>query len=328
MIRTLAPKNARSKRALAERAPKAVENPKKVLLLRGTSSSELIQSVLSSLNSLKKPFTLKFTKKNAVHPFEDAAPLEFFSQKNDCAFLCVGSHSKKRPHNLVVARMFDHRLLDMVEFGVDPDTFRSVENFKGVEKPAVGMKPMLLFTGDVWEKDERFQRIRSLWMDFFRGEEIARVDVEGLQYVVSFAAKEGENKLHMRCFMIRTKRAGGGARLPRVEVEEMGPRLDLTIRREERGSEELWKEALRKPKGVKPKTKKNIDMDIMGDKIGRIHTGKQELNKMQSRKMKGLKKRAADDSDDEDAEIMEDDDSDGGVPVEDAPKSKKKARRE
>ena len=47
-------------------------------------------------------------------------------------------------------------------------------------------------------------------------------------------------------------------------------------------------------------------MDIIGDKIGRIHTGKQDLNKLQTRKMKGLnKKRDLRDMDD-DAEMVDD----------------------
>ena len=38
------------------------------------------------------------------------------------------------------------------------------------------------------------------------------------------------------------------------------------------------------------KTKKNIIMDSMGDKLGRVHLGKQDLSQMQTRKMKGLKR--------------------------------------
>ena len=51
---------------------------------------------------------------------------------------------------------------------------------------------------------------------------------------------------------------------------------------------------------VQAKTKKNIETDIIGDKIGRIHTGKQDLSQLQTRKMKGLK-RSRDVPDDEDA---------------------------
>lgn len=43
----------------------------------------------------------------------------------------------------------------------------------------------------------------------------------------------------------------------------------------------------------------------MGDKIGRIHLGKQDLSKLQTRKMKGLK-RTTDDYTEDDLEEMED----------------------
>jgi len=286
------PKNARSKRALDDRQPKLVENQKTTLLLRGSTASDLIQNVLTDLNSLKKPHSIKFTKKNTVVPFEDAAPLEFFSEKNDASLLVLGTHSKKRPQNLVIARTFDHKILDIHEFGVDEATYRSLQSFK-TEKPKVGVKPMLLFTGDVWERNNRMKGIKNLWLDFFRGETVKSVDVEGLQYVISFMAgplQEGETPMvHMRAWMIRTKKSG--QKLPRVEVEETGPRMDLWVRRVQEASAEMLKEALKTPRQQLPKTKKNISTDIIGDKIGRIHTGKQDLNKLQSRKMKGLKKR-------------------------------------
>ena len=54
------------------------------------------------------------------------------------------------------------------------------------------------------------------------------------------------------------------------------------------------------------KTKKNIETDIIGDKIGRIHLGKQDLSQLQTRKMKGLK-RSRDVADDESAFAGDDD---------------------
>jgi ribosome production factor 2 len=43
------------------------------------------------------------------------------------------------------------------------------------------------------------------------------------------------------------------------------------------------------------KTKKNVEIDVIGDKLGRIHVGTQDLRKLQTRKMRGLKRRAGDD---------------------------------
>ena len=74
---------------------------------------------------------------------------------------------------------------------------------------------------------------------------------------------------------------------------------------------------------VQPKTKKNVSTDIIGDKVGRIHTSKQDLGKLQTRKMMGLKKRGAEDVGDDDATLFDDrDEGDAGA----APP--KKARRE
>ena len=62
-----------------------------------------------------------------IHPFEDASSLEFFAEKQDASLFVVGSHSKKRPNNLTFARMFDHKLLDMVELSVT--SYKSCQEF-------------------------------------------------------------------------------------------------------------------------------------------------------------------------------------------------------
>ena len=80
---------------------------------------------------LKKPNGKLLTKKNDIRPFEDINSLEFFSNKNDCSLFMVGSHSKKRPQNLILGRFFNYQLLDMVELGVLD--YKSIEAFKTVK---------------------------------------------------------------------------------------------------------------------------------------------------------------------------------------------------
>ena len=65
----------------------------------------------------------------------------------------------------------------------------------------------------------------------------------------------------------------------------------------------MAKEAFKVPKQLEPKTQKNIETDLLGDKLGRVHVDRQDLDQLQSRKMKGLKKRPAGfDSGEEDEE--------------------------
>jgi ribosome production factor 2 len=118
------PRNARSKRALDKKAPKPTENPKTALFLRGTTCSQIVQDALTDLYQLRIPLAKKFTKKNAVHPFEDSASLEFFSEKNDASILVFGSSSKKRPHTITLVRTFAYKVLDMLELYLDPESFR------------------------------------------------------------------------------------------------------------------------------------------------------------------------------------------------------------
>lgn len=183
----------------------------------------------------------------------------------------------------------------MLELNLDPDSLRLLSQFKN-KKCAVGLKPMLLFSGTPFESPipNEYTMAKSFFTDFFKGEPAEKVDVEGLQYLVSIAARdtvdgeEAKPKIHLRVYLIKTKKSG--QKLPRVEVEEMGPRMDFRIGRMKDAEEAMLKEAMRKARTTLERPKKNISTDIVGDKVGRIHLGKQDLMELQTRKMKGLKR--------------------------------------
>lgn len=81
---------------------------------------------------LKRPHAVAFNKKNDIHPFDtnstSIASLEFWSAKNDASLFVIGQTTKKRPHGLTFVRMYDGKVLDMVEVGVD--NWVSMANFK------------------------------------------------------------------------------------------------------------------------------------------------------------------------------------------------------
>ena len=288
------PNTVRSKRAVEKKEPQVIENPKTTLFLRGEKCSNVVQLALADLNLLTQPLSIKFTKKNAIHPFEDASSLEFFSEKNDASLLVYGYNSKKRPHCMTFVRMFNHKLLDMLELYLDPESFRTISQFK-TPKAASGLKPLLSFSGTPFESPtpNAYTLARSLFVDLFKGHEAISVDVEALQYIIHIAAGEEADgqplpMIHLRVYRIITKKSG--QKLPRVELEEMGPRMAFRVGRLQQADESVMREALKKPKQLEPKTKKNIEIDPIGDKIGKVHVGRQDLSLLQTRKMKGLKR--------------------------------------
>ncbi|ANB13394.1 Rpf2p [Sugiyamaella lignohabitans] len=258
------------------------------------------------LSALKKPDAKRFQKKNDIRPFEDAASLEFLSNKNDASLLVLGTSNKKRPNNLTFARTFNHQIYDMIELRLE--SFKFLKDFRK-QTFSVGMKPMMAFNGPLFDTHPTYKHIKSLFLDFFRGQVLESLDVAGLQHVISISAAElEENKplpaVYFRVYLVKSYKSSSGPKMPRIELDEVGPRFDFRIGRVQTADPEMEKEALKKPKQLEAKTKKNIETDILGDKVGRIHVGKQELGKLQTRKMKGLKKKY--DQDKEESDFSDD----------------------
>lgn len=105
-----------------------------------------------------------------------------------------------------------------------------------------------------------------------------------------------------------------GTKIPRIELEEIGPLICFVLRRSKLASDDLFKRATRRPKELKvfkiflkyilkqfvyfisqfqTKKVKNITKTAIGNKLGRIHMQRQDLRRFQTRKMKGLRKSPA-----------------------------------
>ncbi|EXJ87091.1 valyl-tRNA synthetase [Capronia epimyces CBS 606.96] len=301
------PRNARTARIVKAREPQQVESRKRVLLFHGTKCPQPVASVLKTVHTLTKPDSVLLHKKNEnIYPFEDTASIEFLAQKNECGVVVFGTHSKKRPNNITIVRIYDGKVLDMVELLLlvpadQPPTEPKME-------VGVGMKPLILFSGSQWDDPSSsaqatlYQTLKSTLLDLFQGEEVPSIDVVGLQYVLMIASGESTSSsgdlnnpadkpvLHLRWYKIRTVRSNN-AKIPRVELDPMGPSFDFRVSRHREADSAVMADALKH--GRRPneaRTKKNIETDLVGDKIGRVHLGKQDLSTLQTRKMKGLKR--------------------------------------
>jgi len=283
--RVVKPKNQRSKRALEERAPKAIENTKTAIFVKGPNSSQLVQDCMKDLYILKKPNSIAYNQKNDIRPFEDASKLEFFAKKHDSSLFMFGNHNKKRPHNMILGRTYDYHMLDMVELGLE--SFVPMKDFKTV-KAAMGCKPALVFHGDPFSDpaNAEMQRLKNILVDFFRGPEVTNLRLAGIEHVLQFTAVE--SKVMMRSYRINLSRSATAN--PRVDLEEIGPRINWSVRRNQLASDDLYKEACKQVANVRKQKKiKNISEDVFGTKHAKIHVDAQNIKTVQTRKFKGLK---------------------------------------
>ncbi|KAG7202846.1 hypothetical protein KM043_009997 [Ampulex compressa] len=283
MNRVVKPTTHKGKKALLKKEPKLIEDAKHTLCLKGKHTSQIVTDYLKDLYDLKKPNAQMMQKKNDILPFEDITPIEKYSIKLNASLFMFVSHNKKRPHNLVMGRVFEHTLLDMVEFGVEK--YKGLKEFK-VPKISSGLKPLLIFNGELFENNYEYGRIKNLLVDMFQRETIEKIRLQGLEHILSFTAVD--NKILMRSYRVLLKKSD--CRIPRIELDEIGPRADLICRRNKLASEDLFKQACKRPKELKVKKKKNVSRDTFGTTFGRIHIGAQNINSIQTRKMKGLKK--------------------------------------
>jgi ribosome production factor 2 len=312
------PKTSRGKRAMEKRAPKVRENAKTQLVLRGSKTSPIISDVLKDLHKLKHSQSTYLPRRMGKRLFEDSSSFEFLCQKNDTSFLAFGNHTKKRPSNLTLARLYDFSILDAYEFGVDEDTFRPMEYFTRVMKEAgvdevfdtektfrYDSKPLLVFQGEDFASDTVFKGLRNFFVDYLHGVEMRRLNLMGIDRVYVISAKltnvDGADGVrqkrqlfirHYRVYFTQSR----NPKLPAANLEEIGPRMDLTLRRHEHASDEVQKDAREKPEKQdahkrKPK-QKNVTHNEFGERTGRIHINRadQDLTKLKFKKIRVLRK--------------------------------------
>ena len=232
-----------------------IEDAKRSLVLYGNNVSQVIKDVLTDLHKIKRTESVKFTRKNEnVKPFEPGGEqsLEFYCSKSLCGLFALGSHTKKRPHNLVMGRIFDGHLYDAIELGVTH--YSSIKSFANASTGAqLGSKPCILFVGEKFESVPQFKQLKSVLLDYFRGEQVTGINLAGIDRVIVATAvdEEGPNAVLLRQYTIKLKKSG--TTVPKVALQEMGPALDFELRRHRGPPSDLEREACKQPKLGKKK---------------------------------------------------------------------------
>uniref|UniRef100_A0A0G4HKL3 Ribosome production factor 2 homolog n=1 Tax=Chromera velia CCMP2878 TaxID=1169474 RepID=A0A0G4HKL3_9ALVE len=292
-------KTRKGKRILESREAQVHEPAKRLLLMKGNKTSDLVLQFLADMHDLHKPNSvyLSSRRQNDLHPFDDPSSIEYLCQKNECGLFCFGSSSKKRPFRIVVGRTFDKSILDMVEFAVTD--FTPMKGYK-VVPPALGGKPLVIFQGAAFESSPMMRNLQSLLGDFLRGPKPSQLLLQGIEHVIIVSAPEramdggassvfgdmaagssetlSGQKLVLSQHRVSFKKSG--TKLPRVELEEMGPSLTITVDRHRMADSDRMKAALMLPRELKPKKEKNVTTNVLGEKRGRVHLGVQQFEKI------------------------------------------------
>lgn len=288
------------------REAQAVEGGKRVLLVRGTRCGTHGLALLRDLKRVKNPDdALLFSRKHGdVRPFESEGTVEFFCNKNDCGLFSIVSHSKKRPNNVVLGRIYDNRLLDMVELNVADYVSLETMLARGHLAKQLGSQTCVLFQGDEFESSLVMLTLKSLLLDLLRAPPSEQVDLSAVDHLVVCSAAAG--KVHIRNYVVAFRgkdeqhRAPAahdapredkvaavqldGVKIPDLALLDMGPSMDLVVRRSRLAPPDLLKLALRQPKAPGAVAKvKNVSHDKMDGKVGRVHMQKQDLSKLVTR---------------------------------------------
>jgi len=282
-------RQARAERAMERRAPQLVENPKSRIFIRGAKTSERCRGVMEDLYALTAPLAKKLNKRNEMRPFEDQSSLEFLAAKNDCSLFAFSSHSKKRPHNVIIGRTYDAHVMDMAEFGID--AFVALSEISGPSASG-GAKPCVVFRGAEFDSDPDFVCVKSLLLDFFRigaTAEATNIHRPGIRHVIVVYSAPGRKCL-IRTHVVNVEPSSTNPELPRIELIPMGPSMDLTLRRTKWAAPDMVRASLKQPKHHVAKKVKNVHTDEMLGTMGRLHVGRQDLESLQTRKTRALRK--------------------------------------
>eukprot|EP00800_Vazella_pourtalesii_P020634 TRINITY_DN7370_c0_g1_i1.p1 TRINITY_DN7370_c0_g1~~TRINITY_DN7370_c0_g1_i1.p1 ORF type:complete len:295 (-),score=72.43 TRINITY_DN7370_c0_g1_i1:130-1014(-) len=270
-------KTHKGRRVLAAREPQFYETGKQTLFLRGQNTSQTVTQCLGDLFDLKKRQSVRLQRKNRVYPFEDSSYLLQLCSRGECSLFLLANHSKKRPDNLVLGRVYDDKILDMVEMGVQG--YRPISQF-GTDLISVSSHPLILFLGPQFEAE--LSQVKNLFLDFFRGPKTDKLPISSIEHVIVFSANDVTD-IQMRVYrVVREKRMECG-------LEEMGPRIGLKIRRQRPADEKLFRRSIKVATVGQVRHAKNVSYSTQGAKLGRIHMDRQEYSHLQTRKRKALK---------------------------------------
>jgi ribosome production factor 2 len=279
------PKSHKVKKLIEKKEKILQKDPKHSLFIRGLKLSLPTKRAIYELDKMRDMFLCKtlLQKPNKILPFEDTSYIEYVADKHDAGFVCFGSHNKKRPDNLVIHRMYNHQVLDMVEVGIGGVI--TMQEFTTKTMIETGQQPILLFQGDPFDLSEKHIKFKNMMIDFFRIKHLKTLNIIAAQRIISFTASSIDGEILLQQFqagIINEGLAGD----ENVDIQEIGPKIEMTIRRVKHADNDMWKSAT---KILRSKTKilekkRNISTNVLGQRVGKAYIQHQDLGTLALKK--------------------------------------------
>lgn len=238
---------------------------------------------------MRKEFSKKLNQKNEINSvFINKQDVEYFCEKNNTSLFTYTSDMKKKEMNLVMGCLFNKQILDAFEFEVI--NFIPMEYFKETVVINSQMKPVLIFQGEIFESDYNYERLKKFFIDYFKLYNTEGTIISQLKRVMIFSCDNKEKIIKIRNYQVNGDITEGN--LNNIELKEIGPSFDLKERKFELADDGRYKTTLKQPRALLDIKKKNIETNSLGEKRGRLHMTKQNLNAVSLRKYKKLSKKS------------------------------------
>lgn len=284
------PKSHKVKKLL-ERKEKILQNdPKHSVFMKGNKCSQVVMDTMRELHKMRNLDISKclLQKKNEMQPYEDASGIEKVAYKHDAGFVCFGNHNKKRPNNMILTRMYNIKVLDMLEFGINE--CKTMQDYGNIEQIEVGQQPILLFQGDAFDLSDKHIKFKNMMIDFFRIKHLDNINILEVHRIITFTCKSTEEDIVMQQFesgKINEGLAGQG----NIDLKEIGPKISMEFRRCKMPDNDTWKAAtkVQKSKAKQMDKKHNITKNALGQRIGKAFIQQQDLGTLALKKPKRSK---------------------------------------
>jgi len=164
-------------------------------------------------------------------------------------------------------------------------TLSLCKNLK-LKKNAIGSKPCFIISGSDFDNDEVLKMTANIFVDFFRGSVIDNINLSGIDHVIALTAKNSTS-FHFRHYSVHMKKSED--RVPKVELEEIGPSIDFAIRRNKFAVGDLRKQTL----APKKKKKKHIKTNELKEYVSNVHIPNQKIEDVNKtvKRTKALKRK-------------------------------------